>query len=84
MKICVAALLVILSACRTSRERVLSQEEANQYGLTAVIYDAPLCPNKLEDGVLKVNGPCEEVTCLPERGKIVCRARKRPTSQFGP
>lgn len=64
------------SGCASSDGRVLGRDEALRYGLTGVIYDAPLCPTKVRDGVSQVTGACEYVTCEPASGKLVCRARK--------
>jgi len=73
-----AGVLIFVTACASRGQRVLSQEEAQRHGLTAIIYDAPLCPNKFKNGTLQVDGPCEDVTCEYQRDKLVCIARKRP------
>lgn len=67
----------ILSGCVTSGERIMKREEALRHGLTGVIYDAPLCPTKIENDVSRVSGPCEYVTCTPDGKSVVCVARKK-------
>ena len=72
--------ILTLSACAATR--VLSDKEAADYGLTAVIYDVRLCPTKFENEVSKVTGKCELVTCEPKSEpnsrKVKCTAKPEP------
>lgn len=71
-------LAMILFSCTHSNERILSAPEKERLGLTAMIFDAPLCPTTIDKktGTPRVDGPCELVTCQQEKGELVCRARK--------
>lgn len=64
--------------CTISGERRLKSEEMKLHGLSATIFDAPLCPTKFENGVSRASGPCEYVSCEPTGSELVCVARKRP------
>ena len=69
---------VFLVACSHSKERMLSKAEKEKLGLTAMIFDVPLCPTKIDQASGKpiVEGACELVTCKQEGGDLVCRAVK--------
>lgn len=69
---------VNLLGCATPGERRLNSEEMKLHGLSAIIFDAPLCPTKFENGISRVSGPCEYVSCEQSGAELVCLARKRP------
>lgn len=70
-------ILVSLGCVSKPKARILDQAEMDRLGLKGVIYDAPLCPIKVNDkknGTF-VNGPCEAVTCLQNGSQLECRAK---------
>lgn len=71
------ALGMTLAACATQRTRTLSAAEMKEFGLTAIIYDAPICPTQFEHDALRVSGPCEYVTCEAKSGALLCVATKK-------
>lgn len=76
-------LTLILGGCVSpAKSRLLDQAEMDRLGLKGVIYDAPLCPIKVDEkkNTSYVNGPCEAVTCLMSGAKLECRTKplKKP------
>jgi hypothetical protein len=45
--------------------RQLDDGEIKRLGLVGTLYDVPLCPIEVRNGVSVVSGPCERVTCEP-------------------
>jgi len=76
-------LSLILLSCAHKNERILSGAEKERLGLTAMIFDAPLCPTTLDkkSGTPRVQGPCELVTCQQEGDALVCKAVKAKESR---
>lgn len=74
------ALVLCLTGCASTR--VLSKEEQDRMGLHGVIYDAKICNSYFDPKTNRhqIDKDCEWVTCEREKGKIVCRASKKPES----
>ena len=75
--------VLLFTACAhhaQNKERILSPTEMQKLGLTAMIFDVPVCPTKVDPKTGKsiVVGPCELITCEPEKDRLVCRAIKDP------
>ena len=70
----------IFTACAHKKERTLSAEEMRNLGLTAMIFDVPVCPTKVDPKTGKsiVVGPCELITCEQEKDRLICKAIKDP------
>lgn len=78
MRIIFITFTILITGC-SHKERVLSASEMQQLGLTAMIFDAPICPTTVDPKTGKsiVVGECELVTCENVKEKLICKAVKQ-------